>query len=219
VTIILQNVTKTVKRLGLNRDVLSAVNAVIPSDRRIALLTPRSEDRQVFIELLAGVTLPTAGRIIRRASVSFPVGYLGGFEPALSIKVNIEHAARLYGVDGRAIVTFMRQVVDFSDVFERPFRELPASKRKQLGYILPYTIPFNIYLLDAEPAKAPVECRSTVRELFIMRAASSGIIVATGSHRFARTYCDMVMVLADGHLRIFDSVEEANVLPLSWWQL
>src|SRR6478735_183995 len=71
--ILLQEVSKHVFEDNRKEIILAPVSLQIPSHCRIALVAPSERDGEVFIELLAGVHLPSTGRIIRRAKVSFPV--------------------------------------------------------------------------------------------------------------------------------------------------
>src|SRR4051794_21255813 len=97
--IILDGVTKTAGDGRDKRTILKTTQASLPSNRRIALLGPRPEDKRIFINVLAGIALPDTGRVIRNARVSFPVGHAGGFTPQFSVRLNVAHVARLYGAE------------------------------------------------------------------------------------------------------------------------
>src|SRR5262249_37592906 len=106
--IILDGVTKIAAADGGGkRQVLTAVRAKLPSDRRIAVLGPELDDKQIFLDLLGGLVLPNTGRIIRHARVGFPPGHLGGFTKTLSVRHNVAHVARLYSADVDAVVDFV----------------------------------------------------------------------------------------------------------------
>jgi capsular polysaccharide transport system ATP-binding protein len=192
--------------------VLSDVNAVIPSRRRIAYLRPHAQDMLTFVNLLAGITLPSAGRIVRRARVSFPVGYIGGFTPELSLRHNIAHVARLYDAEVEAVVEFVARTGRFGRHFDMPYRDLPGPLRTQLGILTAYGIPFDLYLLTAEFNRAKgadKEFRRTLADIVAARARTSGMIVAVNDFDFARQHCDMGLILHRGQLLLFDDLEGA----------
>src|SRR4051812_30962794 len=91
------------------RAVLADVSLRIPSNRRIAVLSPSAKDKRIFMKLLAGIEFPTSGTIVRNARVSFPVGKIGGFSRDLSVRGNVAHVARLYGADVDEVVDFVKK--------------------------------------------------------------------------------------------------------------
>ncbi|HET7681763.1 MAG TPA: hypothetical protein VFK79_16700 [Xanthobacteraceae bacterium] len=207
--IILEEVTKVVGAGGKKRDVLRAVRAKLPSSRRIAVLGPVPEDTKIFIDLLAGIILPTAGRIVRNARVSFPAGHLGGFTPELSVRLNVAHVARLYGADVEKVVDFVAQVSDLGKDFDKPYSGLSNSRKRDLSDILAFSIPFDVYLLRDDVVRAGKRYNREARALFEARAKTSGMIIASEDPGFAREFCNMGLVLADGQVRLFKNLERA----------
>lgn len=207
--IVLNRVTKTKKVNGQSRDVLSLVDVCIPSDRRIALFAPSVEDGNLVINLLAGIEPPNSGHICRNAKVSFPVGYLGGFQGDLTLRHNVTHAARLYGANPSAVIDFMRSIAGLKDLLDVRFRDLPRDTRRRFADVLAYSIPFDVYLLNVEPTRVPADHREMACALFAARTRASGAIIATRNTAFAEQYCDMALSLLDRKLVLFDDVELA----------
>jgi capsular polysaccharide transport system ATP-binding protein len=221
--IILEGVTKIVGTGPEQRQVLVGARARIPSNRRIAVLGPSQDDKGIFIDLLAGLVLPTAGRIIRSARVSFPVGHVGGFARELSVRLNVAHVARLYGADVEPVVDFVAQVAKLGAAFNRPYGDLPNPARKDLSEILAFSIPFDVYLLnDAVVRSTRGRFNREARALFEARAKTSGMIITSQNISFVREFCEMGLVLSEGRLHLFKNLEKAisvaarnqsNVLP------
>jgi len=208
--IILEDVTVVVGTGAKKRDLLTSVRARLPSGHRIAVLARRPEDRKVFIDLLSGVVLPTAGRIIRKARVGFPPGHLGGFAPDLSVRLNVSHVARLYGAEIEATVDFVAKVSGFSENFSKPYRELSNTQRRHLSTILAFSIPFDVYLLSDELVRTGGRGYSKeASALFQARAKTSGMIIASDDSAFIREFCDMGLVLNGGQIRLFPDIERA----------
>ncbi len=208
--IILEDVTKVIGTGAKKRDVLTSVRARLPSGHRIAVLASRPEDRKVFIDLLSGVVLPTAGRIIRQARVGFPPGHLGGFAPDLSVHLNVSHVARLYGAEIEATVNFVAKISGLSENFGKPYRELSNTQRRHLSAILAFSIPFDVYLLSDQLVRAGGKGYSKeASALFQARAKTSGMIIASDEPAFVREFCDMGLVLNGGQIRLFPDIERA----------
>jgi capsular polysaccharide transport system ATP-binding protein len=191
------------------RTIFSSVNLVIPSDRQIALLGPSEEDKRLFINLLGGLVLPRRGRILKRAKVSFPVGYLGGFAAHLSPRRNVEHLARLYNIDVETMIAFVKHTADLGPSFDKPYKLLSGPQRRHLGRVVCYSIPFDVYILTEEIVKGRNKESDISYRLFQTRSRTAGMIIPTQNPRFARENCEMGLVLSDGDLRLFDSIDKA----------
>jgi capsular polysaccharide transport system ATP-binding protein len=207
--IILEGVTKVAGGGAKKRNVLTAARARLPSDHRIAVFGS-PEDKKVFIDLLGGVVLPTAGRIIRRARVGFPPGHVGGFTGTLSVRVNVAHVARLYGADVDTIVDFVAEACRLGANFNKPLAQLSSLERRHLSEILAFSIPFDVYLLNDDLVRSGAKGYSKdVSALFEARAKTSGMIIASSDPAFAREVCDVGLVLQDGQIRLFKDIEQA----------
>jgi capsular polysaccharide transport system ATP-binding protein len=203
--IILEGVTQVAGKRG----VLTAARARLPSDHRIAVLGS-PEDKKIFLDLLGGVVLPTAGRIIRRARVGFPPGHVGGFTAALSVRVNVAHVARLYGADVDTIVDFVAKACGLGHRFNKSFGQLSSIEKRHLSEILAFSIPFDVYLLSDDLVWSGSKYYSKdASALFEARAKTSGMIIASNNPAFAREFCDMGLVLREGRIKLFKDIEEA----------
>jgi capsular polysaccharide transport system ATP-binding protein len=208
--IILEGVTKVAGDGEKKRNILTTARLMLPPDHRIAVLGPSAEDKRIFINLLAGVALPTSGRIIRQSRVSFPPGNLAGFTRTLTVRVNVAHVARLYGADVDAVVDFVAKASGLGEDFNKLFGDLANTKRRHLSDILAFSIPFDVYLLsDDVVRKGGSRYNKEASALFEARAKTSGMIIASQDDGFAREYCNMGLILADGRARLFNNLERA----------
>jgi capsular polysaccharide transport system ATP-binding protein len=208
--IIFEGVTKFAGAGEKKRSLLTTVQASLPSDRRIAIFARNEQDQKVFIDLLSGVALPSAGRIVRKAQVSFQPGFLGGFTRGLSVRQNVAHVARIYGADVETIVDFVSQIAGLGKDFNKLYGDLPNTKKRYLSDILAFSIPFDVYLLNDDVVRAGTSrYNKDARALFEARTKTSGMFIASQDPAFAREFCDMGLVLHEGQLRLFRNVERA----------
>ena len=208
--IILEGVTKLAGTGGSKRQVLVAAGVELPSNRRIAVFGRSAVDKRTFIDLLAGVAVPDAGRIVRNARLSFPAGYIGGFTRELPVRVNVAHVARLYGADVDRVVSFVAQVLKLGEAYNRPYEQLGNAARKNLSAVLAFSIPFDVYLLTDDILQVKdSQFNKDARALFEARAKTSGMIIATEDPDFAREFCDMGLIINDGKLRLFKNLDRA----------
>jgi len=210
--IVLEGVTKTIRVHNIRKNVLSAVDLQIPSDKRIALLGPEEAHKRILVRLLAGVEHPTTGRITRFAEISYPVGFLPGLSKSLSVRANVAHVARLHAVDEWRMVNLVETVLDMGARFDRPCGQLDKTGMLYLAEVVALSLPFDTYLLindrltrrwraEMSHANEPnIETRIAV--LFNARFRNAGMIIPTTDVGFAYRHCDMCLLM-DGERLIF----------------
>jgi len=221
--IILDQLSKVVRSDNKTRNVLSSQTIEIPSNRRIALLGSSEDDKRILIELLAGLIMPDAGRIVRKAQLSFPVGQLPGFSKELSIRVNVAHVARLYGANVGQTVKMVERIFTVGKALDRPYGDLPRKMRRPLSQIVAFSLPFDAYLLTddklrPEPGKSKSErgeddFSASCSALFQARMQTSGMIIPTDDSGFAREHCEIGLVLDNGRLKLVDDFSEVSEVP------
>ena len=218
--IILDQLTKAAGPLFNRRHILSSVTMQIPTDRRIALISQADGDGKTLVGLLAGLAKPTSGTITRLAEVSFPVGQLPGFARDHTVRLNVAHAARLYGAEVAHTIDVVEQVMDMGKAFDRPYADMPAKLRRGLAEAVAFALPFDLYLLTDDAlgrsgGRAQRRRRAaSTQALFEARAKTSGMIIPTRDVEYAREICDMALVLQNGTLQLFKDVDEAfSALP------
>lgn len=191
------------------RPVLSNVNLVIPSDRRIALFSPFESDKGILSSLLCGLTTPRVGRVVKTVSVSFPMGYVGSFRPDLPVRKNVEHLARLYDMESRSFAHFVGSVGRFGPTFDDPYSEMSAITQARLGRIVGFSIPFDVYQMNDRCLIACKDKRDVLHQLFDERYRTAGMIISTQSIKLAQEFCNMALALSGGELRLYDDIQEA----------
>jgi capsular polysaccharide transport system ATP-binding protein len=194
----------------VKRHILSDVSLDIPADKRIAFLGGAAPDRSVIMNLISGVLIPTRGRVVRGATVSFPNTLQGAFDGAISLIANIDYISALYDLSPGVLKSEIDRIVDFGEDYKRPFRELPRDIRLQLGQLIALTIPFDLYVINGPFNGGPKPLRDAANALIEDRGKSSGIILNTRDLRIAERQCDMALVLLDKSLVLFDTVQAAK---------
>lgn len=206
--IILDHVTVGLGARDSDDPVIVSSSLVIPSDRRIAFLGASRADATAIFNMLAGIRQPLEGKVQRKATVSFPIGYVGGFLPELPVRVNVAHLARMYGADVRTITDFVQRSLNLAEAFDRPYEELSRKIQRRLSVVVGYTIPFDVYLqIDEDIEGGGGGRRNIGLRLFEERNRTAGMIVATSDLKFAADYCDMGMILAHQQLVFCDDLK------------
>ena len=95
--IICEDVRKTYP-LGHGRKVvLDGVDLTIKPGEHVGFLGRNGAGKTTLIKLIGAVEHPTSGKIRRSMSVSWPLGFGGGFQGSLTGYDNARFIARIYG--------------------------------------------------------------------------------------------------------------------------
>ncbi len=197
------------KRFPGGLPVAQGVSAVFPGGRATALLGPNGAGKSSLLAMMAGTLRPDAGRVVRRGSVSWPVGFAGAFHPDLTGVQNARFVARVYGVDSDALLSFVRAVSGLGDAMRQPVRRYSSGMRARLGFALSMGIPFDMYLVDEVTAVGDAAFRRETSALLRARLGQAGAVVVSHAPAHLREICTAGAVLEQGHLRLFDDLEEA----------
>lgn len=205
----LADVTKTYHtRLG-PRVVLNKVNLNVAKGQRIGILGRNGSGKSTLIRMISGAELPTAGRITRDISVSWPLAFGGAFQAYLTGLDNLRFVCRVYGVDYATVVPFVEDFTELGMYLREPVLHYSAGMRARLAFALSMAIEFDCFLIDEVIAVGDSRFHEKCRvELFEKRKDRALILVSHDPHTI-KEHCTSAAVLTAGHLTSFDNVDEA----------
>lgn len=197
--------------MGNGAELLSRVSMDIPCNRRIAVFSAAAPRTKILMHLLAGVSRPDSGRISRSVRVSFPIGNRAGFDAQLSGRQNVEHAARLYGADKRAVADLCSQICGLGEAFNKPISALSTEQRQRLSFVLAYCIPFDVYLHETDVTTHGARKKLGMELLSLMesRLSTAGLIIPSENLHDACEVCDTALILYRRALYLVDDVRDA----------
>src|SRR6185437_9463096 len=162
-----------------------------------------------LIKLIGGVEMPTSGKIRRKMSVSWPLGFGGGFQGSLTGYDNARFIARIYGHHYREIRDFVEDFTELGPQLKMPVKTYSSGMRARLAFALSLAIEFDCYLIDEVIMVGDANFqRKCHYELFDKRR-DRALIIASHSHDIVHEYCDTALVLDDGHGTIYPDVSDA----------
>ena len=205
----LADVTKTYHtRLG-PRVVLNKVNLNVAKGQRIGILGRNGSGKSTLIRMISGAELPTAGRITRDISVSWPLAFGGAFQAYLTGLDNLRFVCRVYGVDYASVVPFVEDFTELGMYLREPVLHYSAGMRARLAFALSMALEFDCFLIDEVIAVGDSRFHEKCRvELFEKRKDRALILVSHDPHTI-KEHCTSAAVLTAGHLTSFDNVDEA----------
>src|ERR1700683_1023739 len=118
----LNKVFKFYRTDGHTKIVLDHVSAVFDSTRSYGLLGVNGAGKSTTLRLIAGTELPNSGSVRRSVRVSWPLGFGGGFHPAMTGRENVHFVARVYGADIRKVIDCVEDFSELGDYFDAPIK-------------------------------------------------------------------------------------------------
>lgn len=207
--IICANIFKTYKHGGGRKKVLQDVNFVVNPGDRVALLGRNGAGKTTLIKLIGGVEMPTSGKVVRKMSVSWPLGFAGGFQGSLTGYDNARFISRLYGHDYDELKGYVEDFTELGRHLKMPVKTYSSGMRARLAFALSLAIEFDCYLIDEIILVGDQNFqRKCHRELFEKRAERS-MIVASHNNDFVRESCNRAIIIHEGRATCYDDVEHA----------
>lgn len=207
--IVCEHITKSYPMGHGRKRVLNGLNLQISLGERIGLLGRNGAGKTTLIKLIGGVELPTSGRVRRHMSVSWPLGFGGGFQGSLTGYDNARFIARIYGREYPEIRAFVEDFTELGVQLKMPVKTYSSGMRARLAFALSLAIEFDCYLIDeiimVGDANFQKKCHY---ELFDKRG-DRALILASHSSEMIREYCDRAVVLHQGDATIYPDVNQA----------
>lgn len=202
-------VSKTFGSSGVETRVLDRLTLTLPTGRSIALLGRNGTGKSSLLRMISGAMRPTSGRIEVEGSVSWPVGFAGGFHGDLTGMQNTRFVARIYGVDSENLVGFVQDFSNLGEHFHLPVRSYSQGMRARLGFAMSMGIRFDTYLIDEVTSVGDAAFRQKSEAALIERLENSGAIVVSHNMGFLRRICSAAVVMEGGQATWFDELGPA----------
>lgn len=204
-----ENVTKSYPMGSGRKQVLRGVNLDISPGERLGFLGRNGAGKTTLIKLIGGVELPTSGKVKRKMSVSWPLGFGGGFQGSLTGYDNARFIARIYGHEYSEIRDFVEEFTELGPQLKMPVKTYSSGMRARLAFALSLAIEFDCYLIDEIIMVGDQNFHKKCHfELFEKRGDRS-LIFASHSAELVREFCHRAVVLDAGLANVYPDVNEA----------
>lgn len=194
---------------GVYRPVISHLTLDLPAGKSLALLGANGAGKSTLLRLIAGKLRPDRGEVLRRGSVSWPVGQAGGAHRDLTGAQNTRFLARVYGVDTDELLAFVEDFAEIGVYFHMPLRSYSQGMRSRLMFGLSMGIGFDCYLVDEVTAVGDDRFRHKSRTVFRDRIARSGAIMVSHNLTELQDFCDAALLLHAGRVEYFEDLAAA----------
>jgi capsular polysaccharide transport system ATP-binding protein len=209
VVIRFDNVTKIYRTDGHRRTILDRVSFTLKPGTSYGILGINGAGKSTSLRLLAGTEMPTKGRVVRTTRVSWPLGFGGGFHPAMTGRDNIIFVARIYGEDPRKVLEFVEDFSELGSYLDVPIRTYSSGMGSRLAFGMSMAIPFDCYLIDEVTAVGDARFQKRCEEAFAARRENADVIMVSHGMDTLRTWCQQGIVIINGRAIVYESIDDA----------
>jgi capsular polysaccharide transport system ATP-binding protein len=205
----LHQVSKWYPLAGRRHYVLRAVDCVLRRGQSVGILGRNGAGKSTLLRLIGGTEAPSAGRIVRRARISWPLGLSGSFQGRLTGRDNLRFVCRIYG---QPIARVTAAVEEFSELglhLDQPVGTYSSGMRARLAFALSMAIEFDAYLVDEITAVGDRAFREKCRAGVAEPPPRARVFMVSHEPATIRSHCDAAVVLEGGELVWYDDVEAA----------
>jgi capsular polysaccharide transport system ATP-binding protein len=189
--------------------VLKGVNLTIRRGEKIALLGRNGAGKSTLIKQLGGVEMPDRGRIIRKMTNSWPIGFSGGFQGSLTGYDNARFIARIYGARHEDIKAFVEDFTELGPAMKRPVQTYSSGMRARLAFALSLAIEFDCYLIDEIILVGDQNFQRKCHTELFEKRSDRAMVIASHDLEFIQGVCDRGLLMVDGKAIEYENVAEA----------
>lgn len=209
--IICDNLSKVYKHGSSHKKVFSGLNLVVEPGDRIALLGRNGAGKSTLIKLIGGVEMPTSGNIVRKMSVSWPLGFNGGFQGSLTGYDNARFIARIYRREYSKIRAFVEDFSELGRQLRMPVKTYSSGMRARLAFALSLAIEFDCYLIDEVILVGDQNFNQKCRYELFERRRDRTMILASHSTDLVQELCNKALLIHNGQATPYEDVSAGVV--------
>jgi capsular polysaccharide transport system ATP-binding protein len=206
----LEGLCKSYLTLRGRKFVFRNLSLEIPSDVNVGLIGRNGAGKSTLMRLLSAVDLPDSGKIVTKASLSWPVGLTGGMQTNLSGRENVKFVCRIHGVRGSEMKETLRYVQAFAqlgDYFDQPVSTYSSGMRARLAFGTSMAFRFDYYLIDEILAVGDATFKAKSRKVFAERLQRARVILVSHNMNLIRKMCNAVLYLDAGQATLYRDVD------------
>lgn len=207
--ILCEGITKSYPMGRGRKHVLKGLDLKIGAGEHVGLLGRNGAGKTTLIKLIGGVEMPTSGNVRRQMSVSWPLGFGGGFQGSLTGYDNARFIARIYGHEYREIRDFVEDFTELGAQLKMPVKTYSSGMRARLAFALSLAIEFDCYLIDEIIMVGDANFHHKCHYELFEKRGDRALVLASHSPDLIREFCDRAVILHQGLATVYSDVNEA----------
>lgn len=192
---------------------LNNINLSLKDGDRVAIVGHNGAGKSTMLRLLAKIYEPTQGQIKVEGHVSSMLDLIQGMEPESSGYENIYMRALLLGLPRKEItkqIEGISELTGLGDYLDMPVRTYSTGMLTRLAFAITTSVNPEILLIDEVFSAGDEDFIEKARLRMISLFNQSNIVVmATHSYDVTREFCNKALILENGGIKYFGSVDKA----------
>ena len=190
-------------------DILHACTIGVEQGEIAVVVGPNGAGKSTLIRLIGGVEMPSSGKIIRKMSCSWPLGFNGGFQGSLTGYDNARFIARIYDKPYSEMRDFVEDFTELGIPLRMPVKQYSSGMRARLAFALSLAIEFDCYLIDEVIMVGDRNFQNKCKAEFFEKRRDRSLLLASHALGTVRQYCNRAIVLDQGAATMYEDVNEA----------
>jgi len=201
-----ETVTKIYNAKNVRKLILDGVTFTFEDKHNIAIMGHNGAGKSTLMRMLAGIELPTSGRVRRDEKVSWPMGFSAGFNGTMTGVENTRFVARIYGEDTETVLAQVQSFAELGESLALPISTYSSGMKARLAFGLSLAINFDCYLIDEITAVGDHRFKKKSEAALKDKIHDSRVIMISHSEKTIRDYCDSGILLYDAKLYFYDDL-------------
>lgn len=130
---------------------LKNINLSIINGERVGIIGPNGSGKTTLMEVIAGITTPSSGKVEVRGDVASLIELDAGFHPEINGRQNIILNGMLIGMSKQEVYSKLSNIIKFAKIgkfIDSPFYTYSQGMKLRLGFSIVSQTDASIFLLD-----------------------------------------------------------------------
>ena len=207
--IIVDNVSKKYATRKGYKTVLNNISFTLRRGEKLGILGRNGAGKSTLIRLISEIEKPTSGTIKRSMSISWPLAFTGAFQGSLTGMDNLRFICRIYQTEIKKTKEYVEDFAELGDYLYEPIKKYSSGMRARLAFALSLSIEFDCYLIDEVIAVGDSRFTQKCKKELFENKKDRSLILVSHNINAIKSYCDKAMVLDEGNLYQFETIDEA----------
>jgi ABC-type polysaccharide/polyol phosphate transport system ATPase subunit len=183
---------------------LRDVNFRVAHGESLAVIGPNGAGKSTLLQVLAGILIPSEGRIDVVGNISTLLTLGAGFDLELNGRDNILLAGAFMGIDRQEMKERLPGIIEFADIgqfIDAPIRTYSSGMRARLGFSIATAVDPDVLIIDEVLGTGDAVFRvKSQRRVLELAKAAKGIVMVTHDLHWAEEFCNRAMLLEKGRV-------------------
>jgi capsular polysaccharide transport system ATP-binding protein len=207
--IMLRDIVKDYPTHAGPRRVLKGITCTLMKGEKLAVLGRNGAGKSTLIRLIGGVEKPTSGTLELHMSLSWPIGFAGGFHTHLTGSDNVRFICRVYDAPFKEVLAYVEEFAELGEQMRMPVASYSSGMRARLAFGLSLAIEFDCYLIDEVIMVGDQSFHRKCQVELFEKRSDRALIIASHDGRVIRDHCTQALILKDGRGKVFHDVDLA----------